>query len=180
MNNEDQIELANPYAKKYMSNKNRIVIKDNITEKIRKLKLKNDFCSDNETIEYLCDLEEKVDPVFKHKHECKTCHETVKIPKDINVNKFVHKDLCTTTDCKGYIIKKKELVLDENGIVLGAKNIEDYKKRLEEFKKKRLEQSEQTDANDEQSEQTDTNDEQTETDYKDLSEETKKWAKENI
>lgn len=117
-------EIQNPYAKKYMKDKYRIVIKDDVTEKVRQVKSKRGFTSDNETIRYLCDLETKVDPALRIVHRCKTCNEEIiNIPQDINVNKFVHNDLCKTASCKGHIHTKSEIALNDKGFVISNKDI---------------------------------------------------------
>ena len=118
----DNKPLRNPYAKRYMTNKINVVINDEVTKKMRDIKNKRNFKSDSDTIKYLCDLETAIDPKMKITYKCKTCNEYINdVPKSININRFLHNDLCKTTPCKGFIITSKEIALDEKGFVISNK-----------------------------------------------------------
>jgi len=118
----DNKPLKNPYAKRYMANKINVIVNDEVTNKMREIKNKRNFTSDSDTIKYLCDLETTIDPKIKITYKCKTCNEYINdIPKSININRFLHNDLCETTSCKGHIVSHKEIALDSNGNVISNK-----------------------------------------------------------
>lgn len=112
----------NPYAKRYMINRINVVINDEVTKRMREIKNKRKFKSDSDTIKYLCDLETAIDPVFNTEFKCKICNENIKnVPQNINVNRFLHNDLCRTNPCKGHIVESKEIALDDKGFVISNK-----------------------------------------------------------
>ena len=112
------------YGNKYMiDRKNLNIRKEHITQ-LDTIKKKIGCRSYDNVIKHLCDLEAKVDPKFEITYKCKTCNEEIKdIPKHINVNKFVHRDLCIDTSCKGFIVTSKEIALDSNGFVISNKTV---------------------------------------------------------
>ena len=116
-------ELKNPYAKRYMANKTNVVVSDEVTNKMREIKNKRNIKSDSDTIKYLCDLEIAVDPKFETAFKCNGCSEEIKnIPENININRFVHNDLCITTPCKGHIVKSSNFKLNDKGFVISNKD----------------------------------------------------------
>jgi hypothetical protein len=119
----DNNSPKNPYAKRYMVNKINVVVNDEVTKKMREIKNKRKFKSDSDTIKYLCDLEIAIDPIFKTQFKCKTCNETLEnVPTNININRFLHDDLCRTSPCKGHIIESNSFDIDKNGNVKSNKN----------------------------------------------------------
>lgn len=138
------------YGNKYMIGRKNLNIRDEHIKQLDAIRKKIGCRSYDNVIEHLCDLEAKVDPILVLRHRCKTCDEKVDVPKNINTNKFVHSDLCTTTDCKGYITHKVEIATGDDGTVYSKRDhkIEDVENAKD---KERLkdEQSKQTDTTEE-------------------------------
>jgi len=125
-NDEQKIEsrTKKSYGNKYLQNRRSISIEDSIAERLDNIQAKREIRTKGELFKYLADLEEKIDPMFKSVFKCKICNEEIKdIPKHINVNKFTHRDLCTDSSCKGYIVTSKEIALDSNGFVISNKTV---------------------------------------------------------
>lgn len=120
-NYEQNIEsrTKKSYGNKYMIDRKNLNIRKEHIKLLDAIRIKIGCRSYDNVIKHLCDLEAKVDPKFNITYTCKTCNEEIKdIPKHINVNKFTHRDLCTDTSCKGFIVTSKEIALDDNGHVI--------------------------------------------------------------
>ncbi len=155
INNEQKTEsrAKKSYGNKYLQNRRSISIEDSIAERLDSIQAKREIRTKGELFTYLANLEENVDPKFEIKYICKSCNEEIKdIPKHINVNKFTHRDLCTDTSCKGYIVSKKEIALDSNGFVISNKTVANGATTINDERNGTIE------VKDEQSEQTYTSD----------------------
>ena len=154
--NRNQNEYKEIYLERYMKDKKRPVIQEDILEKLNGVKKKYGFRSYDKTIEHLCNLDTKIDPIFKRKYSCKTCNDPIEIPEGANVNKFVHSDLCTDKSCKGHIVTETGMWLDPRDNTVISKN--DKKKqadviRFEELVRLKKTRNEQKDTSEEQSEE---------------------------
>jgi hypothetical protein len=111
------------YGNKYMVNRKNLNIRNDHITQLDAIRKKIGCRSYDNVIQHLCDLEAKVDPALETTYKCKTCGEEVKdIPEHINVNKFTHRDLCTDSSCKGFIVTNKEIALDDKGFVKSNKD----------------------------------------------------------
>lgn len=141
--------IQNPYAEKYMENKKRIVIQENIREALSNIKDKRRFGSDNETVKFLLDLERELTKMnmIKEFAKCPDCGAKMSAEHI----KKVHNHIDSNFECFGCLQKNYEITLTEEDAKMVAKMQKEQEK----------EQNEQTDA----SEQED-NDEEVETQVK--------------
>ena len=142
-NKVDRIEskaIQNPYAEAYMKDKKRVVLKDGVTDIVRNIKRKRNFNSDNETIKFLCDLENELTKkqMLKEFAKCPDCG----VSMSIDHVKKIHRHVDKNVECYGCLERghKIESGTNEEKVVESAKD----KKRLKD------EQSGQTDTKDEQ------------------------------
>ena len=153
-NKKNQNRYKEVYLERYMKDKKRPVIQEDILEKLNDVKKKYGFKSYDKTIEHLCDLDTKVDPVFERRYNCKTCNDPIEIPQGANVNKFVHSDLCTDKSCRGHIITTTKMRLDpRDGTVISRKDIKRIKEVTKYLEKQKKARNKQADKSEEQSEE---------------------------
>jgi hypothetical protein len=145
-------KIQNPYAEKYMEDKKRVVIKESISQRLRQVKNKRRLNSDNETINFLLNLEKDLSKMnmIKEFAKCPDCGAKMSAEHI----KKVHNHVDSNFECFGCLQKDYEITLTEEDAKTVAKMQEEQKKEQEE-------QNEQTDT----SEQED-NDEEVETQVK--------------
>lgn len=140
------MSIQNLYAKKYMEDKKRVVLKDNVKDAFNNIKKKRKLTSDNDTIKFLCDLEKKLTDVHMIK-EFAVCEDCGALMPAEHAKK-VHNHVDKNSECFGCLQTEHRFNLNKSVVL--------------EYADKIRKQSGQTDIKDEKSEQTDTKDEKSE------------------
>lgn len=139
----ESIDQQKNYSKKYMKDKTRPVIKENVLEALTNIKNKRGLVSTNDTIKFLCDIEKKLTDLnmIQEIAKCPDCGATMSAEHTQKVHSHVDKNSeCFGCLEKGYTIK------------LGQKI---DKEVLPGTKEAKIERNEQTDTSDDKSEEQD-------------------------
>jgi len=136
--------IQNPYAEKYMEDKKRIVVQENIRKVLNSIKTRRSFSSDNETLKFLCKLESDCSKkhMIKEISKCPDCPTTMSAE---HIGKL-HNHVDGNAHCFGCLQRDYQIAMTE----------EDHEAIVEMLAKRKTKSDITNDSNDENSEQTDT------------------------
>ncbi len=109
------------YGNKYQKNRNTVSVIDKIFKKLNEIQDQNKFKTKGELFEYLIDLENGVQPLLEVKHECKKCGGQLDLPKNVNIDRLIHRDLDKDSNCNGSILCKFKIKKDADGVIIEDK-----------------------------------------------------------
>lgn len=91
--------VTNEYMKRYMEDKTRIIVKDNVKNMFNRVKNRRNLNSDSETLKYLCDIEKKVSEsaLIEDYAVCEVCDKEQTIDY---IGKY-HNEVDKNSDCFG-------------------------------------------------------------------------------
>lgn len=91
--------VTNEYMKRYMEDKTRIIVKDNVKDMFNSIKNRRNLNSDSETLKYLCDIEKKVceSELIEDLAICEDCDEV----KTLDYIGKYHNEVDKNSNCFG-------------------------------------------------------------------------------
>lgn len=109
------------YGNKYQKNRNTVSVIDKTFKKLNEIQDQKKFKTKGELFEYLIDLENGIQPLLEVKHECKKCGGQLDLPKNVNIDRLIHRDLDKDSNCSGSILCKFKIKKDADGVIIEDK-----------------------------------------------------------